>query len=47
MPEMRAIYEFAFNIYSCFFGYSKDTCGCGYDNKTICIGGVASGRTVD
>ena len=29
----------------CICGYSEDTCGCRYDNKTTYTGGGASDRT--
>lgn len=32
-------------VYSCFCGYSEDTCGVRYDNKTTYTGGRASDRT--
>lgn len=45
--HLRYLYGQAFTIYSCFCGYSEDTCGVRYDNKTTYTGGGASDRTVD
>lgn len=45
--HLRYVYGQAFTIYSCFCGYSEDTCGVRYDNKTTYTGGGASDRTVD
>ena len=45
-PHLRYVYGQAFTIYSCFCGYSEDTCGCRYDNKTTYTGGGANDRTV-
>ena len=55
MPEMREVmtphlnyvYGIALTVYSCACGYSEDTCGVRYDNKTTYTGGGASDRTVD
>lgn len=46
-PHLNYAYGIAFTIYSCLCGYSVDTFGCRYDNKTTYMGGGASDRTVD
>lgn len=45
IPHLRCVYGTAFTVYSCFCGYSEDTFGCRYDNKTTYAGGGASDNT--
>ena len=45
-PHLNYAYGIAFTVYTCFCGYAEDTFECSYDNKTTCVGGGASGRTV-
>ena len=44
-PHLKYVYGVAFTGYSCWCGYSEDTFGVRYDNKTTYTGGGASGRT--
>lgn len=44
-PNLKYVYGIAFTVYSCFCGYSEDTCGVRYDNKTTYAGGGASDNT--
>lgn len=46
-PHPNYSYGITFNVYSCFCGYSEDTCGVRCDNKTTYTGGGTSDRTVD
>ena len=45
-PHLKSVFGITFTIYSCFCGYSEDTCECKYDNKTTYTGGGANDRTV-
>lgn len=46
-PHLNYSYGITFTVYSCFCGYSEDTCGCRCDNKTTYTGGGASDRTIN
>lgn len=46
-PNLKYVFGQAFTVYDCFCGYSEDTFGVRYDNKTTYMGGGVSDGTVD
>ena len=44
-PHLQSKFGYVYTLWTCLCGYSEDTCGVRYDNKTTYTGGGTSDRT--